>query len=81
MQTFLAAEKRGLWDAGEPIGPLNTTTDGVSRAWARAQIFGQLVKKTDLDVLKHITTDHTARDMLRIVEAHGRQKLQYWEFP
>lgn len=26
----------------------------------------------------HSTTDNVARDMLAMVEAHGREKIQYW---
>ncbi|KAF8890373.1 Alpha/Beta hydrolase protein [Infundibulicybe gibba] len=50
-------------------------------AWGRAQIIGKLASDhIDQDALVHINTDSTARDMLRIVQAHGREKLQYWGF-
>ena len=47
---------------------------------ALASVFGQLAEDRDDGYLRHINTDHTARDMLRIVEAHGRTKIQYWGF-
>ncbi|PFH44820.1 hypothetical protein AMATHDRAFT_78126 [Amanita thiersii Skay4041] len=50
---------------------------------ARAGILGRLAKRTDgggSEYLKFMQTDHTARDMLRITEKHGKDKLQYWGF-
>jgi hypothetical protein len=58
---------------------LNQTADAVAQQWARAQILGQLaVDRNDGNYIQHITTDNTARDMLRITEAFGFEKLQYW---
>lgn len=48
--------------------------------WALSHIYGKLAAETNDGGLQHINTDQTARDMLRIVEAHGRSKLQYWGF-
>jgi len=39
-----------------------------------------LAGERDDGSLRFINTDHTARDMLRIVQAHGRDKIQYWGF-
>jgi hypothetical protein len=58
---------------------LNQTADAVAQQWARAQILGQLaVNRNDGNYIQHITTDNTARDMLRITEAFGFEKVQYW---
>jgi hypothetical protein len=58
---------------------LNQTADAVAQQWARAQILGQLaVDRNDGNYIQHITTDNTARDMLRITEAFGFEKVQYW---
>lgn len=47
--------------------------------WANFQALGRLAKDRDTaGVLAHVSTDNVARDMLRIVEAHGQTKLQYW---
>ncbi|KAJ7667054.1 hypothetical protein B0H17DRAFT_1184269, partial [Mycena rosella] len=54
--------------------------DALPRAWARAIIEGQLAGERDDGSLRFINTDHTARDMLRIVQAHGLEKIQYWGF-
>ncbi|TFK22816.1 hypothetical protein FA15DRAFT_671144 [Coprinopsis marcescibilis] len=53
---------------------------GVGRFWAKAQLYGALVSENSEGYIPHINTPNTARDMLRIVEAHGREKLQYWGF-
>ncbi|KAF8219018.1 hypothetical protein L208DRAFT_1383140, partial [Tricholoma matsutake] len=45
-----------------------------------ARIFGQLAAERQLDELRHTNTDQTARDMLRITEAHGQEKIQYCGF-
>jgi hypothetical protein len=47
--------------------------------WANFQALGRLAKDRDTaGVLAHVSTDNVARDMLRIVEAHGETKLRYW---
>lgn len=48
--------------------------------WARAQIVGALATQQDQKdhLFEHLNTENTARDMLRMVEAHGQEKLQYW---
>lgn len=77
---FESLVERELWDLSVLSVSLNATADGVAREWARAQVTGRLAGERDRGVLSHINTDHTARDMLRIVEAHGQEKLQYWGF-
>jgi pimeloyl-ACP methyl ester carboxylesterase len=71
---FRTAAEQALWYAPE----LHIAEDNVANIWARALVHGQLVQDRDDGYLRHINTDQTARDMLRIVEAHGRTKLQYW---
>jgi hypothetical protein len=73
---FRSAAERALWYASD----LHNTEDDVTNTWARALVFGQMATDRDDGYLKHINTDQTARDMLRIVEAHGRTKIQYWGF-
>ena len=59
---------------------LHIAEDDVANKWALATILGQLAEDSNDGYLRHINTDQTARDMLRIVEAHGRTKIQYWGF-
>jgi hypothetical protein len=59
---------------------MNASTDALPRTWARAIVEGQLAAEHDDGSLRFINTDHTARDMLRIVQAHSREKIQYWGF-
>ena len=59
---------------------LHIAEDDVANRWAYAVLLGQLAGDHDDGYLRHINTDQTARDMLRIVEAHGRTKIQYWGF-
>ena len=53
--------------------------DSIPELWARSQILGSLAKK-NYGFIPYATTDNVARDMLSIVQAHGRQKLNYWGF-
>ena len=79
-ETFLTQAERTIFEAvADRLGPDGGDTD-VANAWARSQILGKLASERASDFLKHINTENTARDMLRIVEAHGRTKLQYWGF-
>ncbi|KAF8994597.1 TAP-like protein-domain-containing protein [Cyathus striatus] len=71
--------ERSLW-AGSDRRVQNTSAQ-VTERWARAKVEGQLAKEHDeTGYLRHINTDQTARDMLHIVRAHGKEKLQYWGF-
>ncbi|KAJ6558054.1 TAP-like protein-domain-containing protein [Mycena capillaripes] len=71
--------ERYLW--GNPgLTDVNASSDALGRFWARAQIYNSVAAK-QASFLQHINTDNTARDMLRIVRAHGMEKLQYWGFP
>ncbi|RDB20278.1 hypothetical protein Hypma_012562 [Hypsizygus marmoreus] len=75
--------ERILWGSVGPRGSLtilNASTDSLAAAWARAKIEGQLARERQIDVIGHINTDQTARDMLQITHAHGKEKLQYWGF-
>ncbi|KAF9457252.1 TAP-like protein-domain-containing protein [Collybia nuda] len=76
---FETAAERALWG---PISlhVLDTSRGDVAREWARSKVVNELARERQLDVLRHMNTDHTARDMLRITEAHGRERLQYWGF-
>ncbi|TFK64069.1 alpha/beta-hydrolase [Pluteus cervinus] len=79
-EAFLAQAERKIFEAdADRLGPEGGDAD-VANAWARSQIIGKLASERTSDFLKHINTENTARDMLRIVEAHGRSKLLYWGF-
>ncbi|KAF9266687.1 hypothetical protein L218DRAFT_996260 [Marasmius fiardii PR-910] len=72
--------ERLLWSM-PGVGELSKNSPiTVAMSWARNKVTGRLAAERDHNVLAHINTDHTARDMLRITEAHGREKLQYWGF-
>ncbi|KAG6848122.1 hypothetical protein H0H93_003224 [Arthromyces matolae] len=78
---YETALERELWSgASSGFEVINASSDGLARAWANAAINGKLAWERQGDVLGHINTDQTARDMLSIVKAHGREKLSYWGF-
>ncbi|KAK0429846.1 TAP-like protein-domain-containing protein, partial [Armillaria borealis] len=58
----------------------NTTSDEIPYLWASAQVIAELAKERDNGTMNYISTDNIARDMLRINEAAGQAKLQYWGF-
>ncbi|KAJ7174478.1 Alpha/Beta hydrolase protein [Mycena filopes] len=71
----------GGWGNRAQVASMNAPDDTLARTWARAIVDGTLAGERDVDgSLRFMNTDHTARDMLRIVQAHGRVKLQYWGF-
>jgi pimeloyl-ACP methyl ester carboxylesterase len=63
---------------------MNASTWGIPQALAHAKLrnagAAALDNRLPESVLAHINTDHTARDMLSVVRAHGREKLLYWGF-
>ncbi|KAJ6582248.1 TAP-like protein-domain-containing protein [Mycena capillaripes] len=77
--SFFSRTEREIW--GDPKAlSINSSADALARAWARGTVEGQLAGERDDGSLAFINTDHTARDMLRIVQAHSREKIQYWGF-
>ncbi|KAJ6569126.1 TAP-like protein-domain-containing protein [Mycena capillaripes] len=79
---FKTAAERELWtpaDLNLRYPSANATSEVMSNRWAQFQLIGQLAQERDTeDILQYITTDNVARDMLRITEAFGFEKLQYW---
>jgi hypothetical protein len=74
---FKSSAERAVWNASV----LHIAEDNVANKWVSAVLLGKLAEDLNDDgYLRHINTDQTARDMLRIVEAHGRTKIQYWGF-
>ncbi|KAJ6455028.1 TAP-like protein-domain-containing protein [Mycena sanguinolenta] len=61
-------------------GSLNASQDAFGRTYAVAMLQSKLAAARDDGSLRFINTESTARDMLTIVRAHGREKLQYAGF-
>ncbi|SJL01172.1 uncharacterized protein ARMOST_04490 [Armillaria ostoyae] len=79
---FLSKEEHYQWLASTDhwATAVNTTSDQIPHLWASAQVIAELVKERDNGILNYVSTDNVARDMLRISEAAGQEKLQYWGF-
>ena len=59
---------------------LNHSSGALGAAYGNARVYGNLIKARSGRVLQYVGTPSVARDMLRIVEAYGEDKLQYWGF-
>jgi hypothetical protein len=78
---FETRAEREIYTANSAMSrSLNSSDNALSRAYAQALIVGQLASERDAGSLRYINTENTVRDMLRIVQAHGREKLQFWGF-
>ncbi|KAK0202233.1 Alpha/Beta hydrolase protein [Desarmillaria ectypa] len=79
---FLSKEEHYEWLASTNhwTFAVNTTSDQIPHLWASAQVIAELAKERDNGILNYVSTDNVARDMLRISEAAGQEKLQYWGF-
>ncbi|KAJ7700754.1 TAP-like protein-domain-containing protein [Mycena rosella] len=79
---FETDAERALWSPpslNTVFPSLNQSADAVAQQWARGQILGQLaVNRNEKNYIQYMTTDNTARDMLRITQTFGYEKLQYW---
>ncbi|KAJ7030780.1 Alpha/Beta hydrolase protein [Mycena alexandri] len=75
---FKSDAERALWVPTSGYPALDESANAIAEQWARAQVQGQLAEERGQGYLQHITTDNTARDMVRIMEAFGQEKLQYW---
>lgn len=58
----------------------NTSADAISRIHARYTTLSGIAKERTSKTSPYVTTALVARDMLSIVRAFGREKLQYWGF-
>ncbi|KAJ7209102.1 hypothetical protein C8J57DRAFT_1402317, partial [Mycena rebaudengoi] len=77
---FETRVEREIYTGNARWESLNSSDDAISRAYAHSLILGQLASERDEGSLRYINTPNTARDMLRIVQAHGQEKLQFWGF-
>lgn len=67
---------RQLQDTDSP--PPFITPDAVARLYDTNLVYSDLVNTRGQDYAPFVSTAITARDMLEITRAHGREKLQYW---
>ncbi|KAF9529062.1 TAP-like protein-domain-containing protein [Crepidotus variabilis] len=74
---FKTMVERELYEKPKSV---NIADGTLSRLLSSRKLFNTLAAELDDGYLRHMNTDYTARDMLRIVEAHGRKKLMYWGF-
>ncbi|KAK0436830.1 Alpha/Beta hydrolase protein, partial [Desarmillaria tabescens] len=77
---FLSKEERSLWLANPDHWVAIPSADQIPHLWASAMVLAELAKERDNGILNYVSTDNIARDMLRISEAAGQEKLQYWGF-
>ncbi|KAJ7194989.1 TAP-like protein-domain-containing protein [Mycena pura] len=75
---FASDAERAVWNAAAPP-TLNASSDAIQQHWGRAQLLGQLAAQRDKSgILKYMTTDNVARDMLLITQKFGFEQLQYY---
>jgi hypothetical protein len=60
--------------------PLNATADALPRDIASWAVFGDLAAERLAHSAQYVSTAFVSRDMLRITEAHGFEKVKYWGF-
>ncbi|KAJ6569156.1 TAP-like protein-domain-containing protein [Mycena capillaripes] len=76
---FETDAERALWDAGSLPDSLNSSSNAIPNAWGRAHLLGTLAAQRDAShILKYLTTDNVARDMLLITQKFGFEKLKYY---
>ncbi|KAJ7206707.1 Alpha/Beta hydrolase protein [Mycena rebaudengoi] len=76
---FETDAERALWNAAAPFASLNASSDAIPQAWGRAHLLGAIAAQRDASqILKYLTTDNVARDMLQITQKFGFEKLQYY---
>ncbi|KAJ7116269.1 TAP-like protein-domain-containing protein [Mycena crocata] len=76
---FTTEAERALYNAAAIPVSLNASSDALPEAYARSKLIGQLAAQRDsTGILKYMTSDNVARDMLRITQKFGFEKLQYY---
>ena len=64
----------------EALPSLNSAPDAMARWHAISVVYGRLAQDRTLNASPYVSTALVSRDMLSIVRAHGREKIQYWGF-
>ncbi|KAH8114404.1 TAP-like protein-domain-containing protein [Phellopilus nigrolimitatus] len=59
---------------------VNSSLNAIASLHGNARVLGDVAKSRIQSVAEHVSTPVVARDMLSIVKAHGKNKLQYWGF-
>lgn len=78
---FKTAAEDAAWELRhEANPPLNSTPDALARDVARSKVIGDLAQKRFKSYAEYVSTAMVSRDMLRITEAHGYEKVKYWGF-
>jgi hypothetical protein len=71
---FKTDAERAAFDFGPHATDPTAAPNVLPSQWANFQALGRMAKDRDTaGVLAHVSTDNVARDMLRIVEAHGER--------
>ncbi|KIY72456.1 alpha/beta-hydrolase [Cylindrobasidium torrendii FP15055 ss-10] len=81
IRLFSSDAQRDEWGATRHSHVSNTTANPtvLDDNWVSSDTLGRLAIENDREgILPHVTTDNDARDMFSIVEAMGREKLQYY---
>ena len=77
MQRFPTQLESALWSEHDATPPLNVPGN-LGITIASAQTTNQIFGETAGSYLPFIDSISTARDMLEIVKAHGRDKISYY---
>jgi pimeloyl-ACP methyl ester carboxylesterase len=78
MKAFSSFSEWATWTLRTTdIPPLGSTPDALSRDVAQWSVFGDLAARRLGPEAQYVSTAYVARDMLRITEAHGFEKLKY----
>lgn len=66
--------ERLIWDTRVDA----VTDENVAQIWAKFKVTSTMARENDDGSMKYMNTYQTAKDILSIVQAYGREKLQYW---
>ncbi len=58
----------------------NSTQNAVSRIQAHYKVYGKLAELRTANESPYVSTALVCRDMLNMMRAHSRDKIQYWGF-
>jgi pimeloyl-ACP methyl ester carboxylesterase len=57
-----------------------STYEDLAEFWPRGEIMGRVAEQRNYEAIAHVRTENVATDMLKITEALGYPKLQYYGF-
>ena len=75
---IFSTRQESLLIQGRMRETLNTSSSSLGAYLSNAKVLNGITEARAKTIAEHVSTSEVAKDMLSIITAYGREKLQYW---